>query len=582
MKIRFSYFLSLFLSLSLLATHTYAKEARQIIDSIEKQLPHLSIPERLDALSVICDHAAYLNDAQYEHDCLRRLFREANKYGDIHLAGYAYANLMCSYYNYNMFDELLAELPKVLTYQEQTGNEIYYFEVRELLIDTYLYQEKNYQALTEMQQMYDDAKKRKSVLGQAIALSKMGNAFEIIYRDFDLAVESHAKAIEYFSQSDYISGKEINTYFEYAYLLYQLERWEELRSTTKLWKKRLDKINAKREEKGSGNTLREYYLYFYSMQLIVEAAQKNFEVATKHFATLKAAMAEWPVDALPIIYDAFETYFTSTGQYDSALYYNHKNTEISLAAGITANSTDALNARATIFMQMQQYDSAARLYDRYIALCDSVKKNDNRELLSEFRTLSQVEELKVAHSQFRARLLFILAIIVLVSIFVSLLIFYSRRLRKRNKILYDTIQNNLFQQEIIPAPTTTTGLTTAMASTNNNELYQHLEQLMKEHTPYCDPKFDRDSLVKLLCTNRNILTDVIRLYENGATISDYIDHCRAKHAANLLANYPQTQIADIEIVSGFSSHAAFNRVFKQYFGMTPIEYRNIALEYKRQ
>jgi transcriptional regulator, araC family domain protein len=264
------------------------------------------------------------------------------------------------------------------------------------------------------------------------------------------------------------------------------------------------------------------------------------------------------------------------------LYYNHKNTEISLAAGITANSTDALNARATIFMQMQQYDSAARLYDRYIALCDSVKKNDNRELLSEFRTLSQVEELKVAHSQFRARLLFILAIIVLVSIFVSLLIFYSRRLRKRNKILYDTIQNNLFQQEIIPAPTTTTGLTTAMASTNNNELYQHLEQLMKEHTPYCDPKFDRDSLVKLLCTNRNILTDVIRLYENGATISDYIDHCRAKHAANLLANYPQTQIADIEIVSGFSSHAAFNRVFKQYFGMTPIEYRNIALEYKRQ
>jgi transcriptional regulator, araC family domain protein len=575
MRAWFSYFLPFFLSLSLLGTHTYAKETRQIIDSIEKQLPHLSPPERLDALSVICDHAAYLNDAQYEHDCLRRLFREANNHDDIHLAGYAYANLMCSYYNYNMFDELLAELPKVLIYQERTGNEIYYFEVRELLIDMYLYQEKNYQALTEMQRMYDDAKKRKSRLGQAIALSKMGSAFGIIYRDFELATKSYAKAIEYFSQSNYISGKEINTYFEYAYLLYQLERWEELRSTTKLWKERLDKINAKREKEGSGNTLREYYLYFYSMQLIAEAEQKNFEVATKHFTTLKTTLTECPVDALPIIYDAFETYFTATGQYDSALYYNHKNTEISLAAGITANSTDALNARAAIFMQMQQYDSAARLYDRYIALCDSVKKDDNRELLSEFRTLSQVEELDATRRQFQAWLFFILAIVVLFGVFISLLIIYSRRLRKRNKILYAAIQNALLQRELVTAPT-------SIANANDEKLYQRLCRQMAEQTPYCDPKFDRDALVTLLNTNRNSLAEAIRLNEKGITIADYINQCRIKHAAKLIADYPQTQLADIAIVSGFNSNTTFNRLFVQHFGMSPAEYRDIALEYKRQ
>lgn len=559
-----------------------AQDVRHSIDSIEAQLPHLDAQERLEALSDICDYAFYLDDAPYEQKCLRRLFREAEQMGDKHTASYAYANLMCSFYNHNMYDELVAELPASLAYLEHAGSELYYFETRQLLIDMYLYLEKNYQALNEMQKMYDDAKKNNSLHGQAIALAKMGSAFGIIYRDLELAAESHAKAIELFSKNDYISGEEMNTYFEYAYILHQLNRWDELRAATDLWKERLDRLNEKQQAKGSASNTREYYLNFDAMMVIMESKLKNFSLATKYFTALKADLKDCPVSILPMIYEAHEIYFTALGQYDSALYYNQKNYELALEAGNTANSTDVISARAEIFMQMEKYDSAARLFDRFVTLRDSVEEGDNRELLNEFRTLSQVHEVEAAQRQFRTRLFLTLGVILLVGLFVFLLIDYSRRLSRRNKILYDAIQSNLLEQEIITPSELRSKSAATVSGEYEKHLYERLCQLMEEKTPYSNPALNRDSLAEMLGTNRNLLAEAVRLHQKDTNLVDFINRYRVKHAAKLLADYPQMQITDVELVSGFNSHATFNRLFKQHFGMSPTEYRNIALEYKQR
>lgn len=568
----------LFLLLFVFAQDFFGQEPRGTIDSIEAELPHLGPSQRLDALSAICNEATTLNDASYEQACLRRLFEEADAQGATNIAGYAYANLICSFYNYNMFDELLAEFPKTLAYQERVGNYIYYYEEWQLLIDMYLHLEKNYEALSELQRMHDDAKRRNNALGQATALAKMGEAFGMIYRDFDAAAENYTRAIELFSQMEYVSGQELNSYFEYTYLLYQMRQWDELRKTARLWKKRLDKIHKEQDKDLTSITMREFY--YYSMALIVESEQKNFKEAEKYIELLRQTIKACPEHTLPMLYEAFECYFSAVGQLDSALYYNLKNIEYSLTTGSSVNSTDAIYSRAELFMQLKQYDSAARLYDLYVAQCDSVDDGNNREELNEFRTLSEVEALKSSQRIFRTRLLFILGIIILVGGFLVLLIVYSRQLHKKNKILFALLGSHLDAAKAVIA---TTGEGALCANDETREkLYQQLCSYMQEFRPYCDPKFDRDTLTKQLQTTRTELTEVLRFYEKGASISEYIDHCRAKHAADLLTLYSQTTISDIGIVSGFDSLSSFNRLFRQFFGMSPAEYRSIAIEYKRR
>ena len=233
-------------------------------------------------------------------------------------------------------------------------------------------------------------------------------------------------------------------------------------------------------------------------------------------------------------------------------------------------------------MQMEKYDSAARLFDRFVTLRDSVEEGDNRELLNEFRTLSQVHEVEAAQRQFRTRLFLTLGVILLVGLFVFLLIDYSRRLSRRNKILYDAIQSNLLEHEIITPSELRSKSAATVSGEYEKHLYERLCQLMEEKMPYSNPALNRDSLAEMLGTNRNLLAEAVRLHQKDTNLVDFINRYRVKHAAKLLADYPQMQITDVELVSGFNSHATFNRLFKQHFGMSPTEYRNIALEYKQR
>lgn len=58
----------------------------------------------------------------------------------------------------------------------------------------------------------------------------------------------------------------------------------------------------------------------------------------------------------------------------------------------------------------------------------------------------------------------------------------------------------------------------------------------------------------------------------GSSFLDYVTTRRVSHAQRLL-KYTDCSITDILEQSGFSSIQTFNRVFKQYTGMTPTEYR---------
>lgn len=60
----------------------------------------------------------------------------------------------------------------------------------------------------------------------------------------------------------------------------------------------------------------------------------------------------------------------------------------------------------------------------------------------------------------------------------------------------------------------------------------------------------------------------------GETVSRYILHRRLELAAKKIVHDKRERITDIAIVSGFETHSAFSRAFKQHFGISPSEFRD--------
>lgn len=65
--------------------------------------------------------------------------------------------------------------------------------------------------------------------------------------------------------------------------------------------------------------------------------------------------------------------------------------------------------------------------------------------------------------------------------------------------------------------------------------------------------------------------------KTGKNFVEYMTEIRMEQVKKLLEN-PDNRIADISIMVGYDNARYFNKVFKQYMGMTPSEYREKVLK----
>jgi len=60
----------------------------------------------------------------------------------------------------------------------------------------------------------------------------------------------------------------------------------------------------------------------------------------------------------------------------------------------------------------------------------------------------------------------------------------------------------------------------------------------------------------------------------GVSFSDLINRYRINEVIRLLEKYPEKKIIDLALETGFQSKSSFNRIFKEFTGTTPREYRS--------
>ncbi|OEZ60644.1 helix-turn-helix domain-containing protein [Duganella sp. HH105] len=72
-----------------------------------------------------------------------------------------------------------------------------------------------------------------------------------------------------------------------------------------------------------------------------------------------------------------------------------------------------------------------------------------------------------------------------------------------------------------------------------------------------------------------------RLFEAEGGLAAYVRNCRLREAANELVLAPETAIAEIARDLAFQSPAHFSRVFRSAYGMAPLDFRAMQLDWLR-
>lgn len=564
------------------SVHALANDWQQKADSVIARLPKLKGVERLDALTYICDVAYALNDPQLEQLWLEELRLAADDLEDYRRSGYAALSLLISFYNHGMSDKIEKHFDKLQAYQLEHDNLSFYYSgwnVKVLsLIDANAY----YKALAELNKMQQDAISRNNALGKGIAGCALARLYNEEWNDSKKALEVYDAALACLAEQSYVSGTEWITYYDYCSLLLKEKRYKEARTVAGNWLNRIVKTIERRGNAPDTNATDEYYAYYYAFMtlLAIQDNHKN-EINNAFLAFQKYQRSSNRNDY--IFYDTYETYYRYVGLWDSALLYNNKRLEWAKTEKLTHKLLPAMAERARILYAQNEFYPAAKVFKEYVDMRDSLDALQNRLILKQFAEEHNLHQLDATQKQSRIYLIASLVILFILLAILLQFILYARRLRRKNKLLYSSIEQSL------PQPLSDSMLmeNCIIADTRNDRndtrvemhwqtLYNALEYLMREKLLFTISALTPKDLVQMLATSQKTLQQVIRKNTNLKDLKEYIYQFRLQYAAQLLSDN-QIAIADIASKAGFRSRLSFNYLFRKNFRTTPKRYRDESL-----
>ena len=236
-----------------------------------------------------------------------------------------------------------------------------------------------------------------------------------------------------------------------------------------------------------------------------------------------------------------------------------------------------------------KYDALQKAGRTTEALAMSERIRQLTDSISQQERLADVEQLQEINRQeeeiAKKRQSLTTHRIVLVSAFLVCLIIayllrrsykYNKELTEKNRRLYEKIEQHeqeqrqsIQQMEAVPEESLTA----------EQQLYRRLCALMAEQQPYTEENLNRDTLAQLLGTNAKYVVQAIRDCSHGETVGDFITRYRLEYVAHLLKT-TDDPIGIIGELSGIPSRVTLSRLFRNTYGMTCREYRQVSQQKK--
>ena len=213
-------------------------------------------------------------------------------------------------------------------------------------------------------------------------------------------------------------------------------------------------------------------------------------------------------------------------------------------------------------------------------LTDSISQQERLADVEQLQEINRQEEEIARKRQSLTTHRIVLASAFLVCLIIAYLLRrsykYNKVLTEKNRRLYEQIeqreqeqQQSIKQLEAAPEESLTA----------EQQLYRRLCALMAEQQPYTDENLNRDMLAQLLGTNAKYVVQAIRDCSHGETVGDFINRYRLEYVAHLLKT-TDDPIGVIGELSGIPSRVTLARLFRNAYGMTCREYRQVSQQKK--
>lgn len=544
-------------------------------DSIRIQMEHLTGEHLLQAHSNLCRLAAGEDNVENELATLNAYIKEASLQNDVEAEAQARSMQMMCYYNYDMVDSLKSALPINLAFMGVHRLWDHYYNSWNTLVELYIYDNNLQTALLEADKMYADAKKNKSNYGIGVSAYCMGSIYQTMQR-FNEAKQSFEESIEALTKEEDISLL-LSVYNALAETLDGLGQYEDLRSMASDWKTVLDNYKQKAAALGYTPSLSGRYLYCTLAAVVAELETKQHYRAAELLSEAETLLEGRSMVSRYKFLQIQARYYAATKQYNKAIKSNNENIAILASVGDSVSMLTVELQLAELLLAARNFKESAELYKQIIPRKDKLRNRELSTQLDELRTIYEVDKLTLKNKITTNRLYFLLLSSSLLIIVVILYIVYTRRLRRKNRILFDTFLLSKKKEEKVSVIKKEVELKDL---SNEEILFNKLEELMQTQQLYKNQQMKKDDVVANLNTNRTYLSVAVSKCADGITFTEYINRYRLRYAANLLTTKDDLNINEVGEESGFNSRSTYNRLFQDYYGMSPSEFRTIGKEKK--
>ena len=525
---------------------------------MERLLPTQTGRPRMETLDQLA--RACFTQPQEEH-YTRMWIEEAHRQRDHEAEGKARVRLVNYYKNAEQPDSMTTVLRESEPFWRR--HKQYYAMFLGLGMEVgYLIEHGDYElAIDRARKVYDEAREMESEEGQITALENIGTAY--IYSErYKEAIPSLEEAMTMLKQTD-------RTYWTvdiYAYLTIATagaEQWEESLG----WAlEAIRFFDAIPQTVDKALPMEDSYVFehSYAAQSLTELGR--LDEAKEHLDKAREyALTPMEDTYLRAMAHAEAQYYQSVGEYVLAL----ESIDRSLATAPVTERKSKLVLKSSILEAMGRSSEANAVYREQIALADSLTTAAIHSQVTQLHTIYRLDKAEAKAAHVRIYLYFSLGVIALGLIILSGYIFYTRRLRQKNRSLYRQIVDQENMRKGLAQARALLGQNSQSNATEKGDgLFGKAERLMRSAQLYTDPALTRKSLAERLGTNENYLATAIREGTGGQSLSEYFNTLRLNDALDrlLTSSEPIERIAE-EV--GFSSYRYFHRLFRERFGLSP-------------
>jgi AraC-like DNA-binding protein/predicted negative regulator of RcsB-dependent stress response len=315
------------------------------------------------------------------------------------------------------------------------------------------------------------------------------------------------------------------------------------------------------------------------------------KAATEMFTKALQDMEYAQTSSISHVYLSFAKMLIRKGQYQEAVQLLQQGLDNSIQNRNAVHVFELYEHLSKTCELQHDYKNALKHYKSYHHLSDSIFNLDKERTLNELRIKYDTEkhENEVKQSALvllqkekklqRLLFAFMLVLLVLGGTYMS---YYKKhklylQIVKRNQEAVKreallSMQIDELRNKPDKTPAEKYGRT-SLSDEKGMELYQALENLMRNEHIYRQNDLTTERLAELLHTNRTYLSQVINKYVN-VSFTHYINFFRIEEAVRILSDPDNdTPLKALSADLGFNSMATFYTAFQAAIGITPSLYR---------